>query len=178
MTGAKTRQGSPTPIQRLSHKDQHLPGFADSDAAVSIRVLAPFEMTVGVQRALHSYRASAGKNTNRNSLLLRLDYKRSRILLTGDLNTDSHRAFLEDYIGNRIEFQCDVAEAFHHGSNDVFYEFLSAMRPAVTIISSGDNEGHDHPRPGIVAASATTGHPEITDDRIVTPLVYVASSGT
>jgi hypothetical protein len=65
-----------------------------------------------------------------------------------------------------------VAKACHHGSDDVSYEFLSAMRPAVTVISSGDNEGHDHPRPGIVAASATTGYLEITADRIVTPLVY------
>jgi len=61
-----------------------------------------------------------------------------------------------------MEFLCDVAKACHHGSDDVSYEFLSAMRPAVTVISSGDNEGHDHPRPGIVAASATTGHLEIS----------------
>ena len=46
------------------------------------------------------------------------------------------------------------------------------MRPAVTVISSGDNEGHDHPRPAIVAASATTGYLETSADRIVTPLVY------
>jgi hypothetical protein len=48
------------------------------------------------------------------------------------------------------------------------------MQPAVTVISSGDNEGHDHPRPEIVAASATTGFLETDSntDRIVTPLVY------
>jgi hypothetical protein len=43
---------------------------------------------------------------------------------------------------------------------------------AVTIISSGDCEGHDHPRPAIVAASATAGYLVIDRDRIVTPLVY------
>ena len=68
--------------------------------------------------------------------------------------------------------QCDVAKACHHGSDDVSYEFLSAMRPAVTVISSGDNEGHDHPRPAIVAASATTGYLEIKSDTVVSPLVY------
>ena len=99
-------------------------------------------------------------------------YGRVRMLLTGDLNTDSQRALLDDYAGNRIEFQCDVAKACHHGSDDVWYGFLSAMRPAVTVISSGDSEGHDHPRPGVVAASATTGYLEIKDDHLVTPLVY------
>ena len=172
ITKAKTIDGSATPIHRLSHADEHVPGFDGSDGGVAVRILAPFETKVDGQPALHNYGSSASENTNGNSLLLRLDYKRSRILLTGDLNTDSQRALLEDYIGNRIEFQCDVAKACHHGSDEVSYEFLSAMRPAVTVISSGDNEGHDHPRPGIVAASATTGYLEISADRIVTPLVY------
>ena len=46
------------------------------------------------------------------------------------------------------------------------------LRIQITIISSGDNEGHNHPRPRIVAASALTGHKLIKDDRVVTPLIY------
>lgn len=172
VTKTKTIGGSATPIHRLSHVDKFVSGFDGSDGGVAIRVLAPFETKINGKPALRNYGSSASKNTNGNSLLLRLDYGRSRILLTGDLNTDSQRALLNDYTGNRIELQCDVAKACHHGSDDVSYEFLSAMRPAVTVISSGDNEGHDHPRPGIVAASATTGYLEIDRDQIVTPLVY------
>ncbi len=171
-TKAKTLDGSATPIQRLSQTDTHVPGFDGSSGGVAIRVLGPVETKVDGQPALHNYASADSKNTNGNSLLLRLDYKRSRILLTGDLNKDSQRQLLDDYTGNRIELQCDVAKACHHGSDDVSYEFLSAMRPAVTVISSGDNEGHDHPRPAIVAASATTGYLKIADDEIVTPLVY------
>jgi beta-lactamase superfamily II metal-dependent hydrolase len=172
VTEARTVDGTATPIRRLSQISRHVPGFDGSNGSVAIRVLAPVETTIDGEPALHNYGSSASKNTNGNSILLRLDYGRSRILLTGDLNTDSQRALLKDYTGNRMEFLCDVAKACHHGSDDVSYEFLSAMRPAVTVISSGDNEGHDHPRPGIVAASATTGHLEISQDRIVTPLVY------
>ena len=40
------------------------------------------------------------------------------------------------------------------------------------MISSGDAEGHDHPRPAIVGASGVTGHLTIKDDEIQTPLVY------
>lgn len=172
VTTTTTIDGSATPIRRLSQVDQHVPGFDGTGGGVAIRVLAPFETTIDGQPALHNYGSAADKNTNGNSLLLRLDFGRSRILLTGDLNTDSQRALLDDYTGHRIEFLCDVAKACHHGSDDVSYEFLSAMRPAVTVISSGDNEGHDHPRPAIVAASATTGYLETAGDRIVTPLVY------
>jgi hypothetical protein len=169
---ARTLDGAPTPIRRLSHLDDHLPGFDGSGDGVAIRVLGPVENTVDGKPVRHSYGAAASKNTNGNSLLLRLDYGRTRILLTGDLNRESQRVLLQDYAGRRIEFQCDVAKACHHGSDEVSYDFLSAMRPAVTVISSGDSEGHDHPRPGIVAASATTGYLEIAADRIVTPLVY------
>lgn len=40
------------------------------------------------------------------------------------------------------------------------------------MISSGDGEGHDHPRPGIVGASGVTGYLTIKDDQVLTPLVY------
>jgi beta-lactamase superfamily II metal-dependent hydrolase len=172
VTNARTFNGSPTPIQRLSHVDGHVPGFDGSNGGVDIRVLAPFEANINGQPALHSFGSTSSLNTNGNSLLLRLDYKRTRILLTGDLNDDSQKTLLEDYAGNRIEFQCDVAKACHHGSDEVSYEFLNTMHPAVTVISSGDSEGFDHPRPGIIAASATTGYLQISADRIVSPLVY------
>ena len=103
---------------------------------------------------------------------MRLDFGAVRILLTGDLNKASQSALLQDYEGRRLEFKCDVAKGCHHGSDDVSFSFLQAMEPAATIISSGDGEGHDHPRPRIVAASGVTGHLTVEDDEIRTPLVY------
>ena len=60
----------------------------------------------------------------------------------------------------------------HHGSDDISFQFMETLEPAATIISSGDNEGHDHPRPAVVATSALTGFKEVKGDRLVTPLVY------
>ena len=104
--------------------------------------------------------------------MLRVDYGRTRVLLTGDLNRVSQAAILRAYTGRRQELQADVAKACHHGSDDVSYEFLQAIRPAVTVISSGDAEGHDHPRAAILAASATTGYLQVEADAIKSPLVY------
>lgn len=172
VTQTKTSSGSNTPIKRLSHRDRFVPGFDGANGGVALRILAPVEKRLANKAVLHRFASAPSQNTNGNSLLLRLDYGRSRILLTGDLNTLSQRQLLEDYTGNRIEFLCDVAKACHHGSDDISYEFLAAMHPAVTVISSGDAEGHDHPRPSIVAASATTGYLEIANDKLVSPLVY------
>ena len=46
------------------------------------------------------------------------------------------------------------------------------MSPAATIISSGDNEGHDHPRANVISASAITGHLEMKGGDLLTPLIY------
>lgn len=44
-------------------------------------------------------------------------------------------------------FGVDVAKSCHHGSGDFTPEFLQALNPIATVISSGDDEPHCHPRP-------------------------------
>jgi beta-lactamase superfamily II metal-dependent hydrolase len=170
--GTKKSNGQPTPITRLSHVNGYLPGFEPSTGKPSVKVLAPVEFQANGGPALRRFAGGDSKNTNGQSSLLRIDFGRARILLTGDLNSAAQKALLEDYAGSLQEFECDVAKACHHGSDDVSYRFLQTLRPAVTVISSGDSEGHDHPRPGIVAASATTGFLEFDGDAIVSPLIY------
>lgn len=171
VAAAKRTDGQPTPLTRLSDHSRFLPGYEPGDQVPTIHVLGPVEYEVGGAPALLKL-GSDSQSTNGNSVLLRVDYGRCRILLTGDLNKASQQALLDAYEGRRLEFQCDVAKACHHGSEDVSFSFLQAMAPSATVISSGDHEGHDHPRPRIVAASGATGHLLIEDDEIVTPLVY------
>jgi hypothetical protein len=159
-------------ISRLSNKTGYLPNYSPNDNSdVKIKVLGPIEDTYGNSPALKSL-GGTSKNTNGHSVLLRLDYGRTRILLTGDLNKKSQRYLLDNTIGQHQEFACDVAKGCHHGSEDISYEFLSHMSAAATIISSGDNEGHSHPRPNVVSASALTGHIKIENDELATPLIY------
>lgn len=177
---AKTAAGGPTPIVRLGRTPAsiaaedplYLPGFAPTDGVPRIHVLAPVPGEVGGRPALRRLSSSSSQNTNGHSILLRVDFGRTRSLLTGDLNKRAQHALMDDYTGHRLEFKCDIAKACHHGSEDVSFGFLQAMEPAATIISSGDGEGHDHPRPRVVAASGATGHLMIEDDEIITPLVY------
>ncbi|MEW9806633.1 ComEC/Rec2 family competence protein [Mesorhizobium marinum] len=169
-TAARTAAGDPTPFTRLSQMSGALPGFAAGP--VSIAVLAPVESPTPAGPGLRKLDTSTSKNTNGHSVLLRVDYGGSRVLLTGDLNKNSQRVLLEAYSGRETAFLSDVAKSCHHGSEDVSFEFLAAMKPAITVISSGDGEGHDHPRPAIVGASGVTGYLTVKDDEILTPLVY------
>ncbi len=177
VTKTINKNGGSTQINRLSNLTGILPTFEINDVnlgKVAVKVLAPVEYSVSGAPAMRYFKSNDSQTTNGNSVLLRFDYGRFRLLLTGDLNMESQHALLEKYQGSFQEFECDVAKACHHGSDDVSYRFLSLMKPAVTVISSGDAEGHDHPRPSIGGASAVLGFIEIdhNSDKLVSPLVY------
>lgn len=157
------------PSERISNKTEKLDQFTTAD--FKINVLAPLEIEHNGKPAYASLGGSS-QNTNGHSITLRVDYKSVKILLTGDLNFASQKRILSFYENNESELACDVVKSCHHGSDDCSFEFLTHVSAGASIISSGDAEGHSHPRPTIVAASGITGHKTIREDKIVTPLVY------
>ena len=108
-----------------------------------------------------------GKTKNGHSVLLRLCFKDFRVLFGGDLNLPAEQFLLMRYAGidrwpttaadreammaaARPRFRSEVLKVCHHGSADVTDEFLEAVDPAAFVISSGDQEGHVHPRPDLL----------------------------
>lgn len=161
------------PVQRLSDRTPHLPGFAPGQGDVVVRVLGPVEKSAGGKPALPYLLSDDSQSTNGNSIVLRLDYGGARLVLTGDLNTASQALLLQRHAGEPDAFACDVVKSCHHGSGDCSLKFLQAVNAGATVISSGDAESHAHPRPEIVAASACTGHiVPSADDKLITPLIY------
>jgi beta-lactamase superfamily II metal-dependent hydrolase len=161
-------------IERLAYNPKkgfnYLDGF-EQDKEVAIKVLAPIETTVNSKPTLRDLGPDS-QNTNGHSILLRIDYKKARVLLTGDLNQKSQHYILESFEGNKQELAADVAKGCHHGSDDCSLEFLQYVQAGATVISSGDDETHAHPRPAIVAASGATGFRKVENDQLVTPLIY------
>lgn len=157
-----------------STQEVFLPKFGPTDESpATIRVLGPVFHQIEGKDALRNL-GKDSNNTNGHSVLLRLDYKKARILLTGDLNRKSMQDLLKEYRGREEVLACDVAKACHHGSDDVSLAFLHSVKAAATVISSGDAAGHGHPRPAVVAASGLTGFVNIDrkKDALITPLVF------
>ncbi len=162
----------PGTVRRLSYLDRYLPGYGPDDQnEVTIRVLGPIlERTPSGEFGLR-WLGTDSVTCNGHSIVLRLDYGQARILLTGDLNELAQRLLLSYH--PQEEFAVDVAKGCHHGSEEVDWNFLKAMKPRATVISSGDNESFSHPRPVVLGASAYYGREaEAPSGEPMPPLVY------
>lgn len=65
----------------------------------------------------------------------------------------------------RQYLQAEITKSCHHGSHDITNEFLKAVNPIATVISSGDEESFAHPRPETLGAIGKYG-------RGARPLIY------
>ena len=145
-----------------------MPDFApSSDRDYTIEVLAPWVEPGGATGRRLRRLGDYGKTKNGHSIILKLCYKDFRILFGGDLNAPAERFLIQQYGGApswpsdpvkkeemlaraRPHFRAEVMKACHHGSSDVTDEFLESVNPAAFVISSGDEEGHVHPRPDLL----------------------------
>jgi beta-lactamase superfamily II metal-dependent hydrolase len=150
----------------------HMPGFGP-DKEMSIEVLGPVVEQVAGADTLRVL-GDVGVTKNGHSVVLKVRYRKVTMLLGGDLNTPSEDLLLRTHTGlpsppasdadaqaligaARPAFQVDFAKACHHGSADFSEIFLKAVNPLATVVSSGDEEAHAHPRPDALGAYGRCG---------------------
>jgi beta-lactamase superfamily II metal-dependent hydrolase len=152
-----------------------MPGFAPSDGrGYAIEVVGPFVETNAAGKKRLRKNGDYGQTKNGHSVLLRLHYKDFRVFFGGDLNMRAEKFLLMRYAGidkwpttaaareamiaaAKPFFEADVMKVCHHGATDVTDEFLAAVNPAAFVISSGDQEGHVHPRPDLLGRLGKAG---------------------
>jgi beta-lactamase superfamily II metal-dependent hydrolase len=160
--------GRITDIRQLCEEDKHMPGYGpgENTFGVTIEVLGPIiEPDAAGNPRLRWFGSTSeiGPTKNGHSVVLRLQYRDVSMLLGGDLNIPSEQLLLGHHTGLPIPpaneeerrlvveaarkvFRVDVAKSCHHGSADFSELFLDAVNPIATVISSGDEEPHAHPR--------------------------------
>ena len=144
-------------LRSLSADDGELPGL-EPTRDFRIEVLGPLRSRDAEgQPRLAALPGGFNKTKNGHSVVLKITYGKVRIMLGGDLNSPAQKLLLAHY-GDGLEgpaaiaaarrrLEVDVAKAFHHGSDvDTRPDFFQAMNPVATVISSGDDEAHSHPR--------------------------------
>ncbi|MEI9911762.1 MAG: helix-hairpin-helix domain-containing protein [Bacteroidota bacterium] len=82
------------------------------------------------------------QNPNNHSLVLKIEYGTSSLLITGDLEEKAQRNLLAKYNGTAL-LDADVYVVGHHGStNGTLPEFLRKITPKIALIGVGDPDHH------------------------------------
>jgi competence protein ComEC len=88
---------------------------------------------------------------NDDSLVLRLEYGATSLLLTGDAEAEAEREML----ASGLPLRSDALKVGHHGSNaSTSPEFLAAVQPRLAVISVGADNRFGHPAPDLLARLA------------------------
>ncbi len=126
--------------------------FRNESKEFSIGFLGPVSAVNASGNNQFKWFTDSSHTRNGHSLVLKLTYDKVSILLTGDLNTKSQKHLMKHY-KNANPFLADVSKGCHHGSSDFNIDFLKKVSPYATVISSGDNESHSHPRADAIGAA-------------------------
>jgi len=150
----RARLGGNTTLQakRLDAALAFVPGFDGASDPLRIEVLWP-RARGGDGGLVYPWYGDAGRTVNGNSLVLRVVYGHTAVLLSGDLNRAAMAGLLGSAQDGR-DFTADVYKAAHHGSQDFLPEFLARVAPNVGVISSGDEQDdvYGHPRAVLVGS--------------------------
>ncbi|MGH2318195.1 DNA internalization-related competence protein ComEC/Rec2 [Planococcus sp. SE5232] len=105
--------------------------------------------TVGETQFTYLSPKDAEYEGNNDSLVLLMKTGDYRVLFTGDLEAGGEKDLLESY-GNELA-GLTVLKVGHHGSKtSSSEEFLAALKPALSIFSTGADNRYGHPSPEVV----------------------------
>jgi hypothetical protein len=168
-------QGTAT-IRRLAYGDDEAFDFLDAED-IKVQVLGPIVDRVQGKDALRflktpgSSSLSASHTINGHSIVLRLTFGNVRFLFGADLNDESEQRLLARAREENTSLASEILKVPHHGSADFSGEILDAIRPVVSVVSSGDESGakeYIHPRAGLVGALG-----RYSRGTVERPLIYV-----
>jgi competence protein ComEC len=95
-------------------------------------ILYPFNSILGTTE----------KNTNVESVTMKLTFGKNTFLFAGDLPSEKEK----ELIASGVDLQADFLKISHHGSKySSSDEFLEAVKPKDAIISVGRNNNYGHP---------------------------------
>jgi len=87
-------------------------------------------------------------NVNNTSVVLKVDFRNTSFLFTGDAEWDEE----QDILSSGVDINCDLLKVGHHGSNtSTFYRFLREASPKYAVISVGKNNTYVHPEEDVLS---------------------------
>jgi competence protein ComEC len=129
--------------------------IAAAEAAGAPREVAErgMRLTAGAAQltVLSPAQAATGETENNGSVVLRLDYGATSLLLTGDAELEAE----QEMLAAGVPLRADALKVGHHGSNaSTSAGFLAAVQPKLAVISVGADNRFGHPAPELLGRLA------------------------
>ncbi|PYT03797.1 MAG: MBL fold protein, partial [Acidobacteria bacterium] len=103
--------------------------------------------------------AADSPSGNNQSVILRLHFGRRTFLFTGDAEADAERAL----VAAGDDLRSDAVKVGHHGSRTSSTEgFVNASRPALAVVSVGQDSPYGHPHPEVLERWRASGAQVLT----------------
>ncbi len=97
-----------------------------------------------------------GWERNDGSIVMRLSYKDTSIMLMGDASAETEKLIISGTDPKNIA--SDILKLGHHGSRtSTSEEWLDVVAPTVAIVSAGENNSYGHPHPEVIERLAERG---------------------
>ena len=98
-------------------------------------------------KVLWPHKPSIFSNFNANSLVIMIEYKKNKCLLTGDLTIPAEKELLNE----ARNLKADILKVGHHGNYDANCEkFLEAVSPSISVISVNKNNIRGYPSKAVL----------------------------
>lgn len=137
---------------------ERVPGYGETRriGELTVQVIAP------AGRAASGDGDDEGSRANNASLVLLVEVRGLRLLLTGDIEPEAQAA-----LGAALpDLTVDVLKVPHHGSRYQDYDFLVGLRSRLALVSVGADNDYGHPAPELVDTLEAAGTDVLrTDDR-------------
>lgn len=130
----------------------------DTSGATVIKTDSGDEYTLGSMTltVLSPVEGKKYNNKNNYSVVMRLDFGETSIMLTGDAEEQVEEQLLEMYGTEMLD--CDILKVGHHGSDSSSTpEFLAAVTPEFALISCGEGNSYGHPHAITVTSLTNVG---------------------
>jgi competence protein ComEC len=156
-------------VARAPGKDPEYAKFYNTatSAALPIALVGAGDVLrfTGITATLLSPRAGAkaeARSRNNESIVLRLQFGKRSILLTGDIESSAEATMLN----RKSDLSVDVVKVPHHGSRTSSTKgFVDATRPRFAVISVGQNSIFGHPHSDVVERWQREGAEVLTTGR-------------
>ncbi|KKS05001.1 MAG: putative hydrolases of metallo-beta-lactamase fold protein [Candidatus Nomurabacteria bacterium GW2011_GWA2_41_25] len=115
--------------------------------------------------------------TNDGSVVARLTYGKTAIMLTGDSTMKTEKIILSE--NTPTQLKSTILKVGHHGSRtSSSFSFIKAVSPSYALISDGKNNTYGHPHPEVLDTLAQFGAQILRTDLLGTVILSCDRMGT